>query len=433
MKAKEVILLIFVILLGVSFHYLQDFATSADGWNVRHLKGQPYIFEENLTLSPAKTLEILNAHGRVEVQGAEAKEISITLEKKVWARDAEEAKKIAGELKLLTTKSDDRWLISSNRETFRKKSFETGFRVTVPYETAVKVNNSYGPVRVFRVQEAEVTNKHDRVDIFEISGPVRAVNAFDDVSLTDISGSCQVETRHASLLLSRVAGPVKVDCAHEEVELFDLRNSLILESRHSKIRAVKITGPADISGSYETISLTEATGPISIKGHHCPITVDNLKGTLRIENVYEPLKLSNIEGDVTISGKSLALNGNHIRAEKIYVRTSYEDIRLDDFSGELILEIEHGDVFLAPAQGFPVNPIEVNARYSDIKFIWPAGQTFPFQAQSRGGEVKWNLSLPYSEKKTNGTAMLRAFSAHEEKPLVNLTTTYGTIRVLETY
>lgn len=433
MKAKEVILLIFIILLGVGFHYLQDFRISVDSWSFGHLKGQPYTFEENLILSPSKTLEILNDHGQVEVQGAEVNEISITLEKRVWARNAEEARNIAGKLQILTTESEDNRVISSNRNTFRKKSFETGFRLTVPYKTAVRIKNSHGPVRVLRVQEAEVTNKHDKVDIFEISGPVKVVNAFDDVSITDISGSCQVEASHASLLLSRVTGPVQVDCAHEEIELFDLRNSLNLESRHSKINAVKIAGPADISGSYEPISLTESTGAISIKGHHSPITVDNLKGTLKIENIYEPVKISNIEGDVTISGKSLALNGNHIRAKKIYVRTSYEDIRLDDFSGELVLEIEHGDVFLAPAQTIPVCPIEVIARYSDIKFIWPAGQTFPFQAQSRGGDVRWNLSLPYSEKKTNGTALLRAFPAQEEKPLVNLSTTFGTIKIEEKY
>jgi len=429
MKAKEVILLILIILLGVGFHYLQDFRTSVDFWDFHLFRGQPFVFEESLQLKPAVTVEILNAHGRVEVEGAEVEKISVTLEKKVWARNEEEAKKIADRLKLLTTESPEKWLVSSNRETFRKKSFETSFRLTVPRETAVKIKNSFGLVRVSKVKEAQVENKHDKVDIFEISGPVKVINAFDDVSLMDISGSCQVDTRHAALLLSRISGPVRVNCAHEEVELFDLRNSISLESRHSKINGVKIVGPAEISGSFEPLTFSEITGFLTIKGHHSPITVDNLKGELRVENIYEPVKLFDLEGNVTVEGKSLAIKANRIRAEKIYLSSSYEDVRLEDFSGELHLELAHAEAFLAPAT---LNyPMEVKGQYADLKFLWPAGQVCSFQAQSKGGEVKWELSRPYDEKKTNGTTIIRAFMGSDITPRLNLTTTYGTIQVME--
>jgi len=429
MKAKEVVLLILIVLLGVGFHYLQDFKTSLDGWDLRLIKGQPFVFEENLQLKPAASVEIINAHGQVEVEGAEVQEISVTLEKKVWARNEEEARKIADQLKLLTTESPDRWLISSNRETFRKKSFTTSFRLTVPRETAVKIKNSFGLVRVSRVKEAQVENKHDRVDVFEIAGPVKVINAFDDISLMDISGSCQVDARHASLLLSRISGPVRVDCAHEEVELFDLRNSLSMESQHSKINGVKIVGPVEISGSYEPMSFSETTGSLTIKGHHSPITVDHLKGELKVENIYEPVKLFNIEGNVTVDGKSLAIKANAVQAEKIYLRSSYEDVRLEDFSGELHLELSHGEAFLAPAT--LSYPVEVKGQYADLNFLWPADQTCSFQAQSKGGEVKWELSRPYDEKKTNGTTIIRAFMTTDSTPRLNLNTTYGTIKITE--
>ncbi|MBC7363609.1 MAG: DUF4097 family beta strand repeat protein [Candidatus Aminicenantes bacterium] len=428
MKAKEVILLILIILLGVGFHYLKDFRTSVDSWDFHLFRGHPFVFEESLQLKPAVTVEILNTHGRVEVEGAEVEKISVTLEKKVWARNEEEAKKIADRLKLLTTESPNGWLISSNRETFRKKSFETSFRLTVPRETAVKIKNSFGLVRVSKVKEARVENKHDQVDIFEISGPVKVINAFDEVSLMDISGACEVETRHAALLLSRISGPVRVDCAHEEVELFDLRNSISLESRHSKINGVKITGSAEISGSYEPMSFSEVTGSLTIKGHHSPITVDNLKGELRIENIYEPVKLFDLQGNVTVEGKSLDIKARRIRAEKIYLRTSYEDVRLEDFSGELHLELAHGDAFLAPAT--LSYPIEVKGRYADLNFLWPSGEICPFQAQSKGGEIKWELPRPYDEKKTNGTTIIRAFMGSKSTPRLNLYTTYGKIKVM---
>jgi hypothetical protein len=429
MKAKEIVLLILIALVGVGFHYLQNFRVSIDDWNADFLfRGNSYTFEESLTLEPAALIEVINSHGQVECEGSDRPDIALTFEKKVWRKDEETARKTADEIKLLTTRDGDRLILTTNRDTFKKRNFNTSFRLLVPRNVSVKLTNSHGPVRISRVNEAEVDNRHGRVDVLEIQGRVKAVNSFENLSLMDIGGECLVETKHSSLIMSRISGPVKLDCAYEEVELFDLRGTLDLTSRHTRIKAVRLAGPSEISGSYELISLTES-GPATIKGHHCSVEIDNLTGILQVETTYEQIKLDRIEGNVMIRGKSTEVSLDSVKAQKINIETSYEDVRLENFTGELQLTLAHGDVSLNP-----INldfPITVQNEYSNLKFYWPENQTARFEAKTISGNISWQLPVTPEENITNGTAILRAFTSAQDRPEIKLGTTYGDIRVLK--
>lgn len=429
MKPKEVVLLILILLVGVGFHYLQDFRVLIDDFDSDFLfRGNSYTFEENLTLEPAAIIEIINSHGQVEIEGSNRQDITLTLVKKVWRKNEETAKKVADEIKLLTTRDDNRIVLSTNRDSFKKKNFTTSFRLSVPQNVAVKVTNSFGLVRISKLKEAEVNNQHGRVDVFEIQDRVRVINSFENLSLMDIGGECYVETKHSSLLLSRIGGPVRLDCSHEDVELFDLRSSLNLTSRHTRIKAVKLAGPSEISGTYELISLTES-GPATIKGHHSPIEIDTLHGDLNIETSYEQVRLARIEGNITIRGKSTEVSLDSVKAQKINIETSYENVRLDNFTGELQLILTHGDASLSP-----VNldyPMTIKDEYGDLKFYWPENETARFEAKTKGGSISWQLPFSPEENLNNGTAVVRAFTKAQDRPEIKLTTTYGDIRILK--
>lgn len=429
MKPKEVVLLILIVLVGVGFHYLQDFRVLIDDFDSDFLfRGNSYTFEENLTLEPAAIIEIINSHGQVEIEGSNRHDITLTLVKKVWRKNEETAKKVADEIKLLTTRDDNRIVLSTNRDSFKKKNFTTSFRLSVPQNVAVKVTNSFGLVRISKLKEAEVNNQHGRVDVFEIQDRVRAINSFENLSLMDIGGECYVETKHSSLLLSRIGGPVRLDCAHEDVELFDLRSSLNLTSRHTRIKAVKLAGPSEISGTYELISLTES-GPATIKGHHSPIEIDTLHGDLNIETNYEQVRLARIEGNITIRGKSTEVSLDSVKAQKINIETSYENVRLDNFTGELQLILTHGDASLNPVN---LNyPMTIKDEYGDLKFYWPENETARFEAKTKGGSISWQLDFSPEENLNNGTAIVRAFTKALDRPEIKLTTTYGDIRILK--
>lgn len=429
MKAKEVLLLIFIVVVGVGLHYLDNLRLTIDDWGVNFpFRGESYLFEEVRTEAPVGTLEIVNSHGSLQIEGVETQAIEIVFEKRVWRKTEPEAREIADQIKLLSTRDAQRLLLTTNRDTFRKKNFSTSFRVRVPSDTRIVIRNSYGLVRIAGVKEVELENRQGRVDIVEVSGPVRVNNSHEKVSIMDVDGECRLETKHSSALLSRIAGPVLIDCAYENLELFDLKNTLDLKSRHTRIKAVRIAGPSKISGSYELISLSE-TGPAIISGHHSPVEVDTARGRLEIETSYERIRLADLEGDLVIRARSSRVDLTGARATRLQVETSYEPVNLEDFSGQLELKLKHAGLTLSPLN--LDYPILATTEYGNIKFFWPENQTARLEASSKGGRISWQLPFSPDENTTNGLAVVRAYRGAADRPEIKLTTSYGNIDILK--
>ncbi|MGB9907239.1 MAG: DUF4097 family beta strand repeat-containing protein [Candidatus Saccharicenans sp.] len=429
MRAKEVLLLILIVVLGVGLHYLDNLKLKIDDWNLEFpFRGESYLFEEQLTELPAEILEINNRQGSLQVEGSPRPDIAITFEKRVWRKSETEAKEMADRIKLLTTRDGNRLVLTTNRDTVRPKNFTTSFKLQVPAGIRVKIKNSHGLVRVARVSQVELENSHGQVDIIEIPGSVRVSNAYEKVSILDVAGDCQLETKHSSARLSRMQGPVTVDCAHQELELFDLNSSLKIQSRHTVIKAVRIAGPAEIAGSYELISLNEI-GPAIVRGHHSPIEIDSARGDLSLETSYERIKLADIQGNLVIKARSSRVEGTRISGQRHQVETSYEPVSLEDFSGRLDLKLKHASLRLAPTNlDFPVI---ASTEYGNITFYWPENQMARLEALSRGGRISWQLPFSPDENTSNGTALLRAFQSASDRPEVKLEASYGDIKVLK--
>ncbi len=429
MKAKEVLLLLLIILIGVGFHYLDRIKTGIEDWDFDlKFRGEPYLFEENFHENPAEILRIINSHGSLQVEGAETDRIQIVMEKRVWSKNEEEAREIAEKIKPLMTVEGQQLVLTTNRDSFRRKNFATGFRLKVPRTTALIIRNSYGPVRISGAKEVDLENPGGKVEIIEISGAVRVKNSHEKVSIIDAGGECQLETKHSSALLSRIGGPVRIDCAHETLELFDLKNSLNIQSRHTRIKALRISGPLEIKGSYELISLVE-TGPAVVRGHHSPVEITRLKGKLDLETSYEKIKISEVEGDLMVTAKSSRIEIVNASGGNFNIETTYEPVILENFSGQLQLISKHGDIRLIPSSlDFP---IFARTEYGDITFFWPENQTARFQAFTRGGSISWKLPLSPDENTSNGTAVLKAFSSALDRPEIKLETSYGEIKILK--
>ncbi|HAR36805.1 MAG TPA: hypothetical protein DCR87_07905 [Acidobacteria bacterium] len=428
MRAKEVLLLILIVALGVGLHYLDDLKLKIDDWDLEFpFRGESYLFEEQLTEAPAEILEINNGQGSLQVEGSQRADITITFEKRVWRKSEPEAREVADRIRLLTTRDNNRLVLTTNRNTIRQKRFTTSFKLLVPAGTRVKIKNSHGLVRVAGVSQVELENSHGRVDIIEISGPVRVSNSYEKVSILDVAGDCRLETRHSSALLSRVEGPVTIDCAHQKLEIFDLKNSLRIQSRHTVIKAVRIAGPAEISGSYELISLNEI-GPAVVRGHHSPVEIDVARGDLSLETSYERIKLADLQGNLVIKARSSRVQGTRINGQSLQIETSYEPVSLEDFSGQLNLKLKHASLTLAP-----VNldfPLVASTEYGNITFYWPENQTARLEARSRGGRISWKLPFSPDENISNGTTLLRAFQSASDRPEIKLEASYGNINIL---
>ena len=431
MKAKEVLLLVLIVVVGVVFYQARTGGIRIDGdWEGPFGGGRTFDFEESLTLEgpiPAR-IEVRNAHGDVEVRGADQKTVTVTLLKKVRRRTEAEARAIADKLKPVIVRDADHVEISTNRKEFEKTSFETSFRLVVPAGTDVVVANSYGTIATSGVRSATIDNSHGRVDAAYVAEDVSVTNSYENVAVSRVGSSCRVSSGHADVRVREVGGDVRIDHAYGKVEVSDAAAGTTIAAEHTEVSLLRVKGAVDVRTTYERVSLVDV-GPATVVGEHAPVAADGVGGPLKVTTTYENVRASNVRGDLDVEGKNVGVVGKSIRADRIRIATSYEDIDLADFTGSVAVSLSHGDAVLAPSA--ITSAIDVKNVYGTVRFVWPKGARFPFEGRSKGGEVKWGLAERPDLETTNGEALVKAFAGAAGGPSIMLSTSYGDIVVEE--
>jgi len=431
MKFKQILLVIALVLAGAVVYAVQtDQWDLHFGWNEEFpFSGREYVFEESQTITPPFPLflEVVNAHGGVEIEAADQDGITLTLTKRIWRKNETLAKDIADRLTAVVVRESDRVRISTNREEFEKRPFETYFRLLVPRNLDVDVRTSYGPVRVAGTGRTAVDNRHGRVVALKIEGPLTISTNYEDVTVEDARAGCQATLHHADLRLLRVTGDATVEHSYGVVHIEDVTQKAVVKGSHSEVALLRVAGEAEVETSYESV-LLEKTGPARVNGHHADVQARTVAG-LTVVDRYARVDALDVQGDLSVEGKNIAVKAEQVRGREVRVLTSYEDVELVDFSGRTTITLSHGDLILAPAT--LASSLEVRNDYSAVELRWPSGERNPLEAQTRGGSVHWELASPPALEQTNGTSVLKAFTEAADRPAVVITTSYGDIRIVE--
>lgn len=432
MKAKEVFALILIIVAGVGFYHFQTGKLNLSwDWDGFFMFGhEDYFFEETQTLEPPypETLRVVNSHGDVEIQGTDKETVSFTLAKRIWRRNEAEAKEISDKLRPVVAREGDRLTLSTNREEFSKRNFETNFRVVVPRRTKAEIVNSHGRVRTVHLSAVTAGNRHGKVVVSSISGPVEVRNSHEDVDIEDVGTDCRVESSHSAVSVARVGGGVNISNRHGSIRLEDISGGAIIDSHHTEVECRNVVGRVEVANSFEKVAVSRA-GSLKVQGRHSTVEAEDIGGPVEIRTSHEIVRLTDIRGSVNITGRNMAVSGKNIFGEEISISTSHENVELIEFAGKTTLWLTHGNAVLQPAS-IP-GPLEVRGEYADITFFWPTGERHPFEARTRNGEIDWRLPDAVNYEKADGTAVVRAFLAENEKPLIFISTTYADIRIQE--
>jgi len=435
MKFREILLVIVLLVAGVVVYEVQTGSWTTWGWTFNEDGeffglGKAYPFEETRTIEAPipSSLEVTNSHGWVEVRGADQETVQLTFQKKVWRRDEADARAVADKLHDIVKKTADRLSLSTNRDEFTKRNFETGFILVVPRRMTVTVNNSYGLVKVAAVKEADVRNRHGRVSASDIEGACTLESSYEDIEAENLKAGCRVIDKHADVKVLSVAGNLSADHSYGKVRFEDIGGKADIIGSHSEVNGRRVHGPVSVETSYERISLSDA-GATRVRARHCPVEAQDIRGDLDVETTYEPVKAMNVQGNLQVTGNNVEVTASLIKGREISVMTSYEKVDLADFSARVKISLRHGGLVLRPSDlKFPV---DVRDEYGDIDLYWPAGEASPLEAQTRGGSVHWGLSGKPSLEKSNGTSFIKAFVENTDRPGVTLSTTYGDIRIQE--
>jgi len=430
MKAREVVLLIFIIIAGVFFYHAK---TGKIDWEW-HLGDffqwdqELFTYEESQSVdAPLPSLfKVVNSHGNVEIQGVEAGGISITMVKKIWRRTEEEAREIAGRLHAVVTKDDLAVTLSTNREEFKRRNFETDFRISVPLEAAIDVTNRYGLVKAVRVASAAIDNSHGQVVVSGVPGSLRIENSYEDVEVDNIQSGCEIRSSHSNIQATQVAGEMRIENSYGSIRLRNIGQKITIDAPHTEIRGEDLPGSIEIQNSYEKIALLRV-GPLKIDGHHSAIEAAEVNGAVVITDEYEPVTLSQVRGKVQVTGKSMSVSGKDIVGDEIYVSSSYEPVDLRDFAGKTTVLLSHGELTLRPLA--LTGSVEARCDYTPIIFFWPGEEPYPLEAQTKNSDIHWQLSGEISIEEKDGLTVARAFTGVQDKPQIRLITTYNDIQV----
>jgi DUF4097 and DUF4098 domain-containing protein YvlB len=427
MKAKEIILLVFIIAAGVFFYHVQTGKIDVVWDDFIAWDFNEYTFQETQVIEPPipASLRVLNSHGQVEVLGAETDRITFTFEKRVWRRDEEKAREVADKLHAVVTKGDAAVTITTNRSDFKRRNFETNFRITVPSGMAVEVTNSYGPVKADQVGETMIDNRHGEVSATNIRGGAVIENSYEDIEVSGLQSNCTIRSGHSDISVKAVAGEVNIENSYGMVDFRGGSQKATITAPHTEIWVEDLTGPLEVRNSYEKITLRNV-GTSRIDGSHSPVDADGVAGNLEINDTYEPIILKSIRGNLQVTGGHLSVSGRDIVGDSIYISSSYEDVDLADFAGETTILLSHGDITLTP---LPLTgPIDVRATYSPIIFFWPGEAGYPLEAQTKSSDIEWSLFGNFTPEEKDSLTILRAFTEISDKPRILLSTTYGDIR-----
>jgi DUF4097 and DUF4098 domain-containing protein YvlB len=434
MKFREVLLVVVLILAGFVFFQFKTGRWDINGdWNWDWPGGfgpfsREVTAEETQTIEgplPA-AIEVENGHGWVEVRGADQETVQLTFKKVAWRRTEEEAKDIVARLKYTVTKAADKLTLATNRDDFARKSFETAFILTVPRAMSVRVVNGYGVVRIDGVAAATVRNSHGEVFVSDIKGACGVETSYEDVEVQRITGECRVTNKNGDVRAGTVGGDLWIETSYAEVDVEDAGGKADIRGSNVDVDARRVAGAVTVDTSYERVYLADV-GPAEVTARNAAVTAEDVRGDLKIQTSYGPVQATRVRGDLVISAENAAVTANEIGGAKIDVATSYEKVSLARFSAEVTVVNRNATVSLGPLD--LKHGMDVRNEYGEIQLGWPEGESARLEAQAKGGTVHWGLAEKPDVDQTNGTSVIKAFSARAAAPLIFLATRYDDIRI----
>jgi hypothetical protein len=432
MKFREVLLVVVLILAGLVIYQVQTGHWNLDfNWGDDFAGfGREYASEETRTidapLPPA--IEVVNGHGWVEVRGADQATIQLTFKKVVWRRTEEAAREVADRLNYILTPAADKLTLTTNRDEFRKKNFETGFVLTVPRTMAVRITNAYGAVRVEGIKEATVCNRHGELFAAGIEGPCALETSYEDLEAQNIRGGCRIINSHGDVRALAVTGDLYVETSYARVRVEDAGQQAEVRGTYVDVDLRRVQGAVSVETSYEKVFLSDV-GPAEVGGHHMAVAAENVRGDLDVSTSYEDVRATGVQGRLLVDAHNSSVTASGIGGGEISVKTSYENVSLSDFSAEVTLVLRNGNITLKPLD--LKHGMDVRNEYGTIDLVWPSGETARLEARSKGGSVSWGLAQKPDVDETNGVSLVKAFTASAGSPLIYLSTTYDNVHIEE--
>ncbi|HET9906087.1 MAG TPA: DUF4097 family beta strand repeat-containing protein, partial [Anaerolineales bacterium] len=311
----------------IFFSFLGGFSTNSP-FDVRNISSE---VEESKTLQVDSgkplTLKVVDAAGEITVTGADVEEVEVRVVKTAYdstqARADEEVKGVkysieqSGNIITLTYELPKSMNFSNNVNT-------VDFIVTVPIQTSVDAETSFGDIRVDNLE-----------------GSVAVQNDFGEVSVLNITGAVSVSSNGGTLTAT------SIKAGTGDIELHSEFGSITLEKANGRnITLDTNSGSINLNEVRATSDLTANTqfGDVTFEnGSAASVSIENNGGAVSL------LKL-NIKDQIKVQDQFGNIKLDQALSSSYDLHTNSGAITIDGAEGDLKAHTDFGNIEIANAE-----------------------------------------------------------------------------------
>jgi hypothetical protein len=297
--------------------------------------GQAYTFPVSEQRHSASATEIVidNQRGNTRIVGADTQEIKVSGRKIVRAYGKADAERFSARTPVEVLPQASRIVVRARQDsTSGERRVSSDLEITVPRGSNIRASGAYG-----------------------------------DFDITNVQGEVNIDSNNASVRMQDIGGKIRVDARRSDI-----------------VRVINARGAIEILGSGTDIELENLAETVNINGYYSgDIQCRNLAKPLVFQSGTTELRLERLSGRLEMDLGKMLVNGV---TGPLRLTARSKDVHVEDLGGELLANVERGDVTLVAKQA-PTGKIDISTRNGDVSLTLPASARFALAAATDRGEA----------------------------------------------
>jgi len=338
-----------------------------------------------LKVDGAVTLKVVDDAGDVTITGADVEEVSVSVTKTGYGRNQAKAEEALKDIQYkIEQNGDSITLTFEYPEINTNINQQVDFTVTVPIETKVDVEASFGEVNVSNIQgEVVLDNDFGDITIDKIDGPVKVATNSGRVDMTAVkagTADINLNSGFGSVNLDQVSGAnIKVESNSGALDLENVRatKDMTLSTEFGNVKFE--------TGTAGTLEVTTNSGSISL-------TAVSVNGILTLKDDFGDIELEQVKAssyDAETNSGSITVDGvkGSVRAH-----TGFGNIDITNAVGvTLDLNTNSGSIDFSGSLG--EGPHTVHSDFGDIELNLPADSALNVELKTEFGKITSDIPI----------------------------------------
>ena len=372
-----------------------------------------------------------------------ANEGRITLSKRVWAANREQAAARAAAVQLVAGPFDaESGRIPIRVEDTGKSDVALEIRVALPPGVNVSAFSGEGVVRIQGpFGDVEARTSEGPLDVRGARGAVSLSARDGAVWASEIEGRLQIRGRRAVIEVESVTGPITVESEGAPVWISGAGSSVRVRGRNAPVEVALAAGPVEVETRISPITLDRIESEATVRSEFGPILATSVEGPLRIVTESTSVEVREARSEVQIAGDggsfvlariagsvTVSSGRGEVRASSLFGPASFSGragaITVRGFAQTL--SVDGGDALVDVATAELNGEVSLTTDRGNVRLALPAAGSFGLSVDTGGDEVESDLVLEQTDRdgRTRWTG-----SAGSASPQVTISTDHGDVSV----